>query len=83
MHSDSEKLDEVEWLEEFQVNACLCARQEKSLFNQSVLKREIDTFNYIESTNKQHDAETEMLMCISDQVTGMFITMRMTLHTIV
>lgn len=65
MHSDSEKLDEVEWLEEFQVNACLCARQEKSLFNQSVLKREIDTFNYIESTNKQHDAETEMLMCIS------------------
>lgn len=65
MHSESEKLDEVEWLEEFQVNACLCARHEKRLFNQSVLKRELDTFDYIESTYKQHDAETEMLMCIS------------------
>jgi len=65
IHSESEKLDEVEWLEEYQVNACLCARQDKSLFNQSVLKRELDTFDYIESTYKQHDAETEMLMCIS------------------
>ncbi|WP_269520297.1 sensor histidine kinase [Alteromonas sp. BMJM2] len=65
IHSESEKLDEVEWLEEFQVNACLCARQERALFNQSVLKRELDTFDYIESTYRQHNAETEMLMCIS------------------
>lgn len=65
IHSESEKLDEVEWLEEYQVNACLCKRQDRDLFNQSVLKRELDTFEFIESTYRQHNAETEMLMCIS------------------
>jgi len=65
IHSESQKLNEVEWLEEYQVNACLSARQDKSLFNKSVLNRELDTFDYIESTYRQHDAETEMLMCIS------------------
>ncbi|WP_181405086.1 sensor histidine kinase [Aestuariibacter sp. GS-14] len=65
IHQPALQLDEVLWLETFQINACLSAIAEKALFNATVLKREIATFQYIDNTCKQHDAETEMLVCIT------------------
>ncbi|WP_296047833.1 ATP-binding protein [uncultured Alteromonas sp.] len=65
MHNPTQQLDEVVWLEEYQINACLTASEAKAKFNASVLKRELATFEYIENTYRQHDAETEMLVCIT------------------
>ncbi len=65
LHDPGQQLDEVLWLEDYQINACLTASFERATFNASVLKREIATFEYIENTHKQHDAETEMLVCIT------------------
>ena len=64
MHNPTQQLDEVVWLEEYQINACLTASEAKAKFNASVLKRELATFEYIENTYRQHDAETELLVCI-------------------
>ncbi|MEP2651617.1 MAG: ATP-binding protein [Paraglaciecola sp.] len=58
-------LDEIHWMESLQVNACLSAEPEKQTINITTLKREIDTFQYIDNHRRQHDAETEMLMCIT------------------
>lgn len=58
-------LDESLWMEQYQINACLVAGEEKALLNKSVLNRELATFNYIENNHRQHDAETDMLMCIT------------------
>ncbi len=65
MHNPTQQLDEVVWLEEYQINACLTASEQKAKFNASVLKRELATFEYIENTYRQHDAETELLVCIT------------------
>ncbi len=65
LHEPGQKVDEVSWFDECQINACLTPSLERSTLNASVLKREIATFEYIENTQKQHDAETEMLVCIS------------------
>lgn len=59
------ELDEVHWMESLQVNACLSAELEKQFVNVTTLRREIDTFQYIDNNKRQHDAETEMLMCIT------------------
>ncbi|MEP1385115.1 MAG: ATP-binding protein [Paraglaciecola sp.] len=58
-------LDEIHWMESLQVNACLSAEPEKQSVNITTLRREIDTFQYIDNHKRQHDAETEMLMCIT------------------
>lgn len=65
LHDPAQQLDEVAWLEEFQINACLTADPARQHFNRSVLNRELDTFSYIENNYRQHDAETEMLVCIT------------------
>ncbi|MEP2601731.1 MAG: hypothetical protein ABJH28_09650, partial [Paraglaciecola sp.] len=58
-------LDEIHWMESLQVNACLSAEPDKQSVNITTLRREIDTFQYIDNHKRQHDAETEMLMCIT------------------
>lgn len=65
LHQESLQLDEVAWLEQHQINACLSAAPGKAVFNRTVLKREIETFHHIESNNQQHEAETELLICIT------------------
>ena len=59
------ELDEVSWMEELQINCCLLADPSKHSFNLSTLNRELDTFMHIENNRQQHDAETDMLMCIT------------------
>jgi len=59
------ELDEVSWMEDHQVNACLVTAEDRLLFNTTALNRELDTFSYIDSNQRQHDAETDMLMCIT------------------
>ena len=61
----STSLDEVTWMQEYQINSCLVAEASTRDLNHSILRREIETFRYIESNRRQHDAETEMLMCIT------------------
>lgn len=58
-------LDEISWLELQQVNACLSADPDRDSFNTSVLHREIDTFKHIQNRLYQHEAESNMLMCIT------------------
>ncbi|WP_166422365.1 ATP-binding protein [Paraglaciecola sp. 20A4] len=58
-------LDQVNWIGTMQVNGCLLAEPSKRTFNLSILNREIDTFAHIEDNRRQHEAETNMLMCIS------------------
>ena len=58
-------LDESAWMEEHQINACLLGDNERWGYNRTVLNRELDTFSYIENNHRQHDAETEMLMCMT------------------
>jgi signal transduction histidine kinase len=58
-------IDELNWLGRLQVNACLQVIEGKKPFNLTILKREVDTFLHIENNRRQHEAETEMLMCIS------------------
>jgi phosphoglycerate-specific signal transduction histidine kinase len=65
LHESSFELDEIRWMEELQINGCLLAEESKQSFNLTTLNREIDTFLYIDNNRRQHDAETEMLMCIT------------------
>ena len=65
IRGDSTSLDEVAWMQEYQINSCLMAEASNRDLNHSILRREIETFRYIESNRRQHDAETEMLMCIT------------------
>lgn len=65
LHEASLQIDEVAWLEQHQINACLSTSPAKTMFNRSVFKREIETFHHIESNNQQHEAETELLICIT------------------
>ena len=58
-------LDDAAWMENYHINVCLVAQNEKVAFNKTVLNRELETFAYIENNHRQHDAETEMLMCIT------------------
>jgi len=58
-------LDEINWMEQQQINACLIADNDRLSFNLSALNRELDTFNHIDNNQRQHDAETDMLMCIA------------------
>ncbi|MGB0663641.1 MAG: sensor histidine kinase [Pontibacterium sp.] len=58
-------IDESVWMEEYQLNACLVGDSERWAYNRSVLNRELDTFSYIDNNLRQHDAETEMLMCMT------------------
>ncbi len=61
----SVSLDEAHWMEQYQINSCLVDQEESITYNQSVLKRELQTFQHIEAVHCQHNAETEMLMSIS------------------
>ena len=65
VHEPSFDLDETHWMEDMQINGCLLADEEKRCFNHSALNREIDTFLHIDNNRRQHDAETDMLMCIT------------------
>tara|TARA_R110002012_G_scaffold318732_1_gene537626 strand:- start:185 stop:2056 length:1872 start_codon:yes stop_codon:yes gene_type:complete len=65
LHQPEYDLDQVSWLGTMQVNGCLLAEQSKRAFNLSILNREIDTFIHIENNRRQHEAETNMLMCMS------------------
>lgn len=65
LHDPSFNLDPINWMEEFGVNICLSACDEKKSFNITTLNREIETYLHIENNKRQHDAETEMLMCIT------------------
>ncbi len=58
-------IDEVLWMEKFQVNGCLLNNEKNQTINLSILNREIDTFLHIENNRILHDAETDMLMCIT------------------
>lgn len=58
-------LDELNWMGKLQVNGCLQSVENKRAFNLAIFNREIDTFEHINNNRKQHEAETEMLMCIS------------------
>jgi len=59
------ELDEATWMMQYQINACLVAEEAKATLNKSILDRELETFTYIENNYRQHDAETDMLMCIT------------------
>ncbi|MGH1439537.1 MAG: sensor histidine kinase [Cellvibrionaceae bacterium] len=59
------EIDEANWMENLQVNCCLLAEKEKTEFNITALNRELETFLHIENSRRQHDAETDMLMCIT------------------
>jgi signal transduction histidine kinase len=65
LHEPSFDIDLVNWMEKLQVNACLSTSEQKQSFNISMLNREIDTFLHIDNNRRQHDAESQMLMCIS------------------
>jgi signal transduction histidine kinase len=65
IHEPAFELDEISWMEDLHVNGCLSANKEKQSFHLTTLNREIDTFLYIDNNRRQHDAEVEMLMCIS------------------
>lgn len=58
-------LDEANWMEQLQINCCLLSESEKQTFNIIALNRELDTFLHIENNRRQHEAETDMLMCIT------------------
>ena len=58
-------LDEINWMEQQQINACLIADDDRLAFNLSALSRELDTFCHIDNNQREHHAETEMLMCIA------------------
>jgi len=58
-------LDEIDWMETLQVNGCLVAENNKKSLNLSILNREIETFLHIDNYRIQHNAETDMLMCIT------------------
>ncbi len=58
-------LDELKWMSSLQVNGCLPALASKQTFNLAMINREVETFLYIDNSQRQHKAETEMLMCIS------------------
>ncbi len=65
IHDPSFHLDEISWMEEFRTNVCLSANIEKKTFILTTLNREIDTYVHIETNKRQHDAEIDMLMCIT------------------
>jgi len=65
LHDTDFNLDAINWMEEFGVNVCLIASDTKSAFNITTCHREVDTYLHIENNKRQHDAETEMLMCIT------------------
>lgn len=65
IHEPSFELDEVSWMEDLRVNACLSADINKISRITSTLNREVDTFLHIDTNSRQHDAETSMLMCIT------------------
>ncbi len=65
IQSEDTSIDKVAWMQNFQVNACLTADASNKELNCSILNRELETFRYIESNRCQHEAETDMLMCIT------------------
>lgn len=65
IHEPSFHLDEISWMEGFRANICLSADIKKQSFILATLNREIDTYVHIETNKRQHDAETDMLMCIT------------------
>jgi signal transduction histidine kinase len=65
IHEPSFHLDEVSWMEEFRTNICLSTDTKKQSFILATLNREIDNYIHIETNKRQHDAETDMLMCIT------------------
>lgn len=65
IHASSFHLDEISWMEEFRTNVCLSANTDKKAFIIATLNREIDTYVHVETNKRQHDAETDMLMCIT------------------
>jgi len=65
IHDSNFTVDTINWMEVFGVNVCLTASEEKEPFNVTTLNREIDTYSYIQNNKTQHEAETEMLMCIT------------------
>lgn len=65
IHDPAFNLDAINWMEEFGVNVCLLATDEKKSFNVTTLNREIDTYRHINNNKLQHEAETKMLMCIT------------------
>ncbi|MGH1486071.1 MAG: sensor histidine kinase [Cellvibrionaceae bacterium] len=88
LHEPSFNLDEISWMEELQVNGCLLAEEKKKSFNLTTLNREIDTFLHIDNNRRQHDAETDMLMCITqfsrdnESLTELLKTFSSTLSTL-
>lgn len=65
LYNTEYSLDELHWMSALQVNGCLQAIESKMSFNIAICKREIDTFIHIDNSRLQHEAETDMLMCIS------------------